>query len=91
MKKTHHSFSTQTILGVLALLLAVSFFVWRNFFIPQPATIAILVEDGGYGLQMTQTQAQAANNSGATITDTQTGKKVLTNFMMLSNRLSNLP
>jgi len=35
-----------------------------------------LVEDGGYGLQMTQTQAQAANNSGATITDTQTGKKV---------------
>ena len=75
MKKTHHSFSTQAILGVLALLLVVSFFVWRNFLL-QPATIALLTEDGGYGLQMTQTQAQAANNSGATITDTQTGKKV---------------
>lgn len=63
-------------LGLIIAALAVGFALYRYYFVPQPATVALLVEDGGNGLQMTQTQAQAANDSGATITDTKTGKKV---------------
>ena len=75
MKKTHHSFSTQAILGVLALLLVVSFFVWRNFLL-QPVTIAKLVEELDDGVTFTQTQGQAAQGGGGTLTNTNTGKSV---------------
>lgn len=69
------------IIAVVAFL-SISYYYVANYgtgplsFLVGTPMVALLVEDTGNGIKITQTSSQAANNTGAKVTDTNTGKTV---------------